>query len=68
MIASIKADHPVFFGCDVGKSLVSAEGVMDRDVYDTELAFGYKLSMTKAQRLQMGESSVRLSLPSECSQ
>jgi bleomycin hydrolase len=58
VITCIKADHPVFFGCDVGKALVSAQGVMDRDVYDTQLAFGYKLGMNKAQRLQMGESSV----------
>jgi aminopeptidase C len=58
VIAGIKANTPLFFGCDVGKASNTKEGVMDTQVYNLELAYGYKLNLTKAQRLQMGESSV----------
>ena len=58
MIAGIKANTPLFFGCDVGKSSNSAEGVMDTGLYDIKAAYGFGFNMTKAQRLQTGESSM----------
>ncbi|ORY23278.1 peptidase C1B, bleomycin hydrolase [Naematelia encephala] len=58
VIACIKANTPVFFGCDVGKSSTSTEGVMDCDLYDLKLAYGFTLGMNKAQRLEMGDSSM----------
>jgi bleomycin hydrolase len=51
VIECIKADQPVFFGCDVGAFLVRDSGVMDTKAYDYELAFGTKLGMTKTERL-----------------
>ena len=33
----IKAGHPVFFGCDVGKFSESQSGIMDTDLYDYEV-------------------------------
>lgn len=56
VIKSIKAGLPVFFGCDVGQ--FSNGGIMDPDVYDFELPFGIKLGLTKAERIEMGESSM----------
>ncbi|WVQ96907.1 hypothetical protein IAU59_004015 [Kwoniella sp. CBS 9459] len=58
VIAGIKANTPLFFGCDVGKASNTAEGVMDCDVYDIQAAYGFKLGMNKAQRLETGESSM----------
>ncbi|KAK4685454.1 bleomycin hydrolase, partial [Tremellales sp. Uapishka_1] len=58
VIAGIRANTPLFFGCDVGKASNSKEGVMDRDLYDLKAAYGYELGMNKAQRLETGESSM----------
>ncbi|KAG9031939.1 hypothetical protein FRB95_002075 [Tulasnella sp. JGI-2019a] len=58
VITSIKAGHPVFFGCDVGQSSHSGFGIMDTALYEYESAFGIKLGLTKAQRLQTGESAM----------
>ena len=49
---------PVFFGSDVGKYSNSATGVMDTDLVDYELGFNVRLGMSKAQRLQTGESAM----------
>lgn len=54
----LRAGHPVFFGCDVGKSSDSTLGVMDAELWDLELAFNVTLGMTKAERLSSGESSM----------
>jgi len=58
IVKMLKADLPVWFGCDVGKCSNSALGVMDCDLFDYGNTFGTKLGMTKAQRLQTGESSM----------
>ncbi|KAJ5895537.1 hypothetical protein N7495_007228 [Penicillium taxi] len=58
VIAMLKAGHPVFFGCDVGKFLDRNRGVMDTDVIDLSLGFNCSLGMNKAERLASGESSM----------
>ncbi|KAJ5702981.1 cysteine protease [Penicillium malachiteum] len=58
VIAMLKAGHPVFFGCDVGKSSNSALGVMDTDIADLTLGFNISLGMNKAERLASGESAM----------
>ncbi|KAG8984592.1 hypothetical protein FRB90_005213 [Tulasnella sp. 427] len=58
VITSVKAGHPVFFGCDVGQFSNSSLGIMDTALYEYESAFNIKLKLTKAQRLQTGESSM----------
>nr|XP_019047762.1 hypothetical protein I302_04379 [Kwoniella bestiolae CBS 10118]OCF26692.1 hypothetical protein I302_04379 [Kwoniella bestiolae CBS 10118] len=58
VIAGIKANTPLFFGCDVGKASNTPEGVMDCQVYDLKAAYGFELGMNKAQRLETGESSM----------
>ncbi|KAI5453687.1 bleomycin hydrolase [Naganishia albida] len=56
VIACIKADQPVFFGSDVGASLIRDKGILDTKAYEYERAYGFKLNMNKAQRLQTGDS------------
>ena len=51
----------MFFGCDVGKCSDRIAGVMDTALFDMKLAYGFSLNMTKAQRLETGESAVSFS-------
>lgn len=55
-IASIKDGEPVWFGCDVGKMLDREAGIMDEAAYDYEATLGESLNLSKAQRLDYGES------------
>ncbi|EEQ87340.1 hypothetical protein RJZ56_002772 [Blastomyces dermatitidis] len=57
-IAMLKAGIPVFFGSDVGKYSSSSSGIMDTALYDYSLGFNVNLGMSKAERLQTGESSM----------
>lgn len=56
MIAAIKADQPVFFGCDATPGRQRKEGIWDAQLHGYETALGTSFNMTKAQRLQTGES------------
>jgi aminopeptidase C len=38
----IKAGHPVFFGCDVGKFSRSDDGIMDTALFEYEVSFENK--------------------------
>jgi len=57
-VASIKDDNPVWFGCDVGKHFHRNLGVMDIDLFDFELFYGTDFPMTKADRLEYGDSQM----------
>lgn len=57
-IAMLKRGIPVFFGSDVGKYSDSTKGIMDTDLFEYELGFNIKLGMSKAERLQTGESQM----------
>jgi bleomycin hydrolase len=57
VVATIKAGLPAWFGNDVGQ-FSSRNGIMDTALYDYELTFGIKLGLSKAERLEMGESSM----------
>ena len=57
-ISMLKADIPIFFGSDVGKFSNSQSGIMDTDLIDYELGFNIQLGLTKAQRLETGESQM----------
>ena len=56
--SSIKDDHPVWFGCDVGKHFHRNLGVMDMDIFDYELFYSTDFPMTKADRLEFGDSQM----------
>lgn len=51
-IKMIKADEPVFFGCDVGKFYDQQTGILDVDQYNFQLGFGTGLNMSKLERLK----------------
>ena len=57
-IASIKGDNPVWFGCDVGKHFHRKLGVMDMELFDFDLFYGTDFPMTKADRLEYGDSQM----------
>ena len=56
--SSIKDNHPVWFGCDVGKHFDRKIGVMDIDLFDFNSFYQSQFSMDKAERLQYGESQM----------
>jgi bleomycin hydrolase len=55
-IAQMQDGAPVWFGCDVGKCSSRDGGIMDTDIYGTEDLLDVSFGMTKAQRLDYGES------------
>lgn len=57
-IGQIEAGDPVWFGCDVGKHLSRDLGVMDLDLFNYESVYGTENRMTKAERLQYGQSQM----------
>ncbi|KAH9808253.1 peptidase C1B, bleomycin hydrolase [Melampsora americana] len=58
VIKMIKADKPVWFGCDVGKMSNSSYGIMDTELIDYEAAFGVTSHLSKSERLQMVDSAM----------
>lgn len=58
VVKSIKAGHPVFFGCDVGQFSNKDLGIMNQDLFGYFEAFNISLGLTKAQRIELGESSM----------
>lgn len=58
VVKSIKAGHPVFFGCDVGQFSHKESGIMNQDLFGYSEAFNISLGLTKAQRIELGESSM----------
>ena len=55
-IAQMQDGHAVWFGCDVGQWLNRTTGAMDLDGFALENLFSTRFPMTKAQRLDYGES------------
>ena len=55
-IKQLQAGQSVWFGCDVGQSSDRQKGVMATDIYSKDELFDVDLSMSKAERLDYGES------------
>ncbi len=55
-MAQLVDGEAVWFGCDVGKMQDREAGIMASDLYDYESVMGMPLDMTKAERLDYGES------------
>ncbi|MBO0456896.1 C1 family peptidase [Enterococcus hulanensis] len=55
-IKQLEQGESVWFGCDVGQSTTRDSGIMALDAYDVEDLFDVDLTMTKAERLDYGES------------
>jgi len=49
--ASILADEPMYFSCDVGKQLDSERGFLALNLHDYEAVFGVPFAMDKEQRI-----------------
>lgn len=55
-INQLEQGESVWFGCDVGQSSTRDSGIMALDAYDVDDLFDVDLTMTKAERLDYGES------------
>ncbi len=55
-IAQMSDGQPVWFGCDVGAFSIRENGIMDMDVLKTDELFETQWNLTKAQRLDYGQS------------
>lgn len=55
-IAQMQDGYPVWFGCDVGKSSIREQGLMSMSVYNKEDLLDTTFTMTKAERLDYGQS------------
>ncbi len=54
----LKDDHPVWFGCDVGKQLARNNGVLDTDTYEFDLLYDTEFDMDKGERVTYGHSKM----------
>ncbi|GAA6042230.1 hypothetical protein JCM8097_005107 [Rhodosporidiobolus ruineniae] len=57
-ISVLKADTPVWFGCDVDKSSNTDQGYMDMRLFEYDECFGTSVRMNKKQRMLAGDSSM----------
>ncbi len=57
-IAQMKDKEPVWFGCDVGAYSERETGLLDPGNYDYENTLQIRLGMTKAERLDYGQSQM----------
>lgn len=55
-IAQLEDGESVWFGCDVGQSSTRESGIMALDAFDVNDLFDINFNMTKAERLDFGES------------
>ncbi|KAL8286323.1 hypothetical protein RQP46_004811 [Phenoliferia psychrophenolica] len=57
-ISALRANTPVWFGCDVEQAASSAHGILDVDIFNYHDAFGTSVNMSKTQRLETGDLSM----------
>lgn len=57
-VAAIQAGQPVWFACDVAKQRDKDSGVWDAALHDYEGLYGVELGMSKAERLELRESTL----------
>jgi bleomycin hydrolase len=55
-VKQMQNGESVWFGCDVGKYLDRDSGWMDDQLFNYELVYGSRPTLTKAERLDYGES------------
>ncbi|KRM95930.1 aminopeptidase Bleomycin hydrolase [Liquorilactobacillus aquaticus DSM 21051] len=55
-VDQLKAGESVWFGCDVGQESDRQKGIMDTKLYHKDELFDVDLGMSKAERLDYGES------------
>jgi bleomycin hydrolase len=57
-VRMIQDGKPVWFGCDVGKMFDRDLGLMDMELFDYPSLYGTDFGMTKAERLDYGQSQM----------
>ncbi len=57
-LKKIKNHEPILFSCDVGKDSLRKEGLLLKGIYNYDLLFQTHFGLEKAQRLEMGETSM----------
>jgi len=57
-LKKLKNHEPVLFSCDVGKDSLRQEGLLLKGIYNYDLLFQTHFGLEKAQRLEMGETSM----------
>ena len=57
-VKMITDGKPVWFGCDVGKMFDRDLGLMDTDLFEFEPLYGMEFALTKAERLDYGQSAM----------
>ncbi|MFT8583444.1 C1 family peptidase [Liquorilactobacillus hordei] len=55
-VKQLQSGESVWFGCDVGQSSDRQKGIMDTELYHKDELFDIDLSISKAERLDYGES------------
>jgi bleomycin hydrolase len=55
---TLEAGEPVWFGCDVGKQMRRDLGLMDRDLYELGALYETSFELSKAQRLEYGDTQM----------
>jgi len=55
---SLEGGRVCWFGCDVGKQFDRATGFWDAGLFDYEGVYGVAMGMTKAERMELGESAM----------
>ncbi|KRN88449.1 C1 family peptidase [Ligilactobacillus ceti] len=55
-IKQLESGESIWFGCDVGQESDRQKGIMDTELYKKEELLDIDLSMSKAERLEYGES------------
>lgn len=55
-VKQLESGEPVWFSCDVNQSSSRKRGIMSLDTYNMAMLFDIDFTMSKAQRLETGES------------
>ena len=56
--AYLEDEHPVWFGCDVGKQLHRDRGILDDETFDIDALYGTDFQMSKSDRVAYGHSKM----------
>lgn len=56
-LATVLADDPLYFACDIGKDNYGAKGVLSNGIYDYNSVYGFDISLTKRERILYRDSS-----------
>jgi len=58
VVTGISAGRPVWFGCDVMPQFDKDRGLWDQHLLDFEAVYGVDLTLTKAERMELGEEAM----------